>query len=725
MNNLQTKLSVLLLAILAAAPRAANAADLVVPSANAAASIVAGTGTAKASFADSAIRLPLDMADDAQRVFWDIPFSAKLPDDASVLVLRHSAKSIPQHVRALAIHVKSGKGWYAWPEAIQLQAGGVTRLPISSFKAEDSPAPFKAATALRISAWRDTEFKGKSVKGAYVALEGLSAISTPIAIVKASAASAPGEEAFAAKMAERSLGVFQRAGYEASFIDDSFKDLSTVKLLVLPYSPKLSDASAAKLKKFAKDGGKLIIHYSSSAPLAELFGIAVPQWSQGTANGGYSAMRPSNGDKADEAAHAVPHSTASVFNPRPQSGSSAKVRAVWVGNDGRVTKNPACVVSPHGAWFAHVPSLQTPAAGEFLRKVVGEIAPSIKVAAPKSAKAPELARPANPSREIMGAWFSSPVAYSANGWDGLFKDLRASGLFNTAFIHLQSAGTARYPTGGKLAEKLPPKGVAKVEDIVAAGKKNGIAVHAWVECWNASAAAPAELKKMRAEGRMMKNAAGKQLDWLCPDHAKNRSMLKNAILDLASRGVHIELDYIRYPGSDGCFCATTRKAFEDAIGKKVANWPADVIKSGTLHDRFIAFRAQTLTSWVSELRAELKKKHPSTTLSAAVYSNPASGQTIGQDWPAWVRGGLVDFVSPMVYTEDTTAFAAYLSRCVGALDDPSSTLVPGIGVTADESQLDAAGVARQINACRALNLRGFAFFSFDASLEGILKDLKK
>lgn len=725
MKTLIHRLAAILLAASAFPNCAAKAADLIVPSAATAAAATAGAATSKASFADSAIRLPLDMADDAPRAYWDIPFSAKVPADATVLVLRHSTKSIPQHVRALAIHVRSGNGWYAWPDAIPLQAGGVSRLPISSFKAEDSPAPFRDATAIRISAWRDTAFTGKSVKGAFVALEGLSAVATPIAIVKSTASSAPGEEAFAAKMAERCLGVFQRAGYEASFVDDSFKDLSTVKLLVVPYSPKLADSSAAKLRKFAKDGGKLVIYYSPSAPLADLFGIATPKWSQGEAAGGYSAMQPAKDGKADTSARAIPHSTASVFIPRPLKGSAAKVRALWVGGDGRVTKDPACVVSPHGAWFAHVPSLQTPAAGAFLRQVAGEVAPSIKAAPAAVAKVPAISAPANPSREIMGAWFSSPAPCHAGGWSGIFKDLHSSGLCNTAFIHLQAAGTALYPTGGKLPEKLPPKGASKVEDIVAAGKKNGIAVHAWVECWNASAAAPAELKKLRGEGRMMKDPAGKRLDWLCPDHAANRAMLKKAVLDLASRGAHIELDYIRYPGGDGCYCETTRKAFENAIGKKVANWPADVTRSGTLHDRFIAFRAQSLTSWVSELRAELRKKHPAIILSAAVYSNPASGQTVGQDWPAWVRGGLVDFVSPMVYTEDATAFAAYLARCVGALDDPSSTLVPGIGVTADESQLDAAGVARQINACRALNLRGFAFFSHDASLDGILKDLKK
>ncbi len=724
MHKTIAKFFAVLLASLAVAPHFAGAADLVAPSAKVASSIAHGAGSAAATFTDSAIRLPLDMANDARRVYWDIPFSARIPSDASVLVLRHSTKAIPQHVRALAIHVKSGKGWYAWPEAVQLQAGGVVRLPISSFKAEGSPAPFSKATAIRISAWRDTAFKGQAVKGTFVAIEGLSAIATPIAIVKATASSAPGEEAYAAKMAERCLGIFQRAGYEASFIDDSFSDLSKIKLLVLPYSPKLPDTSATKLRRFTKDGGKLIIYYNSSAPLAELFGIATPQWSQGAATGGYSAMLPSNGQTPDTALHAIHHATASVFNPRPQSGSTAKIRALWIGGNGRVTRDPACVVSPHGAWFAHVPSLQTPVAGAFLRALVGEIAPSIK-ASPVAAKTtPAISKPSNPSREIMGAWFSSPVACHADGWNGLFADLRASGFCNTAFIHLQSAGTACYPANGRLPEKMSPQGVTKVEDIVAAGRKNGIAVNAWIECWNASAAAPAQLKKMRAEGRMMKNASGAQLDWMCPDCAENRDMLKKAVLDLAARGVDIHLDYIRYPGSDGCYCETTRKAFENAIGKKVGNWPAAVIKSGTLHDRFIAFRAQSLTSWVSELRAELKKKHPATVLSAAVYSNPASGQTVGQDWPAWVRGGIVDFVSPMVYTEDGTAFAAYLARCVGALDDPASTLVPGIGVTADESQLDAAGVATQINACRALNLRGFAFFAHNASLEGILKDLK-
>ncbi|HNX04582.1 MAG TPA: hypothetical protein PKI32_03735, partial [Opitutales bacterium] len=96
--------------------------------------------------------------------------------------------------------------------------------------------------------------------------------------------------------------------------------------------------------------------------------------------------------------------------------------------------------------------------------------------------------------------------------------------------------------------------------------------------------------------------------------------------------------------------------------------------------------------------------------------SPAAAATRGQDWPAWVREGLVDFVCPMIYTESDAAFAAALDTCAAALDTPSATLVAGIGTGADESQLDARGTGLQISSARSRRLAGFAFFAVDEEL---------
>ncbi|MGI6494918.1 MAG: hypothetical protein ACOX5G_02305 [Kiritimatiellia bacterium] len=695
--------------------------ELLAPSAARVRAISAGSGTPRAVFREGAYRLPLAIPDGADRIYWDIPFSAPLPPGATVLVLDLSMPSIPGQVRSFSLHVKSGKGWYLYPDSLSPQASGKLKIPLPMFKPEGTPGPLSAITAMRISAWRDAGFRGKPLADAFLSIASVAAFSSPIAIVKSTDATAPGETAFAGRMADRSLRAFLRAGYAPALVDDTFADLPEAKLLVLPYSPKLSDAAAKRLCAYVAKGGKLMVHYSASAPLARLFGIHTPVWGQGPGKEGYSAMVASRGVSPAEGGEVVPHRTTSVLLPRPLKGSKAGVRAVWLDSRGNTTGDPACVLSDAGAWFAHVPPLPSPAAAGLLRGVVRSVAPSILALPLDHPRPARLVAAVRPHREIRGIWFPSPAACHPKGWDGLFADLASTRLCNTAFIRLQSSGTALYPSGGKLPERLPG-GASRVEDIVAAGRKHGIAVHAWTVCWDASEAA--DLPRLRKEGLLMKDEKGKEVPWRCPDHPRNGAELQAAILDAAARGAHIELDFIRYSGSNTCYCETTRRAFEKALGRRVADWPAEVMAGGPLQARFRAFRAQSLTSWIAGLRDVLKRKHPGIRLSTTVYADPASGSEVGQAWPAWAKAGLVDFVSPMIYVENDAVFASHLSRCKDALENPGETLVPGIGVSSSPSQLDIAQTVAQLNVCRSQGLRGYILYAYDASLAAILRAIE-
>jgi hypothetical protein len=61
------------------------------------------------------------------------------------------------------------------------------------------------------------------------------------------------------------------------------------------------------------------------------------------------------------------------------------------------------------------------------------------------------------------------------------------------------------------------------------------------------------------------------------------------------------------------------------------------------HDRdWTLFRAGYLTRFVRELRGQLDALARKVSLTAAVASNPETAWKRLQDWPAWVREGLVD-----------------------------------------------------------------------------------
>ena len=104
-------------------------------------------------------------------------------------------------------------------------------------------------------------------------------------------------------------------------------------------------------------------------------------------------------------------------------------------------------------------------------------------------------------------------------------------------------------------------------------------------------------------------------------------------------------------------------------------------------------------------------------LTAAVYGRyPHCITSVGQDWGSWVDGGLVDYAVPMDYTNSTAEFAELVARGA-ATPYRARRIIAGIGVTANESRLDAAKVIDQINVARRYNLAGVSLFDLDVTLQ--------
>ena len=113
----------------------------------------------------------------------------------------------------------------------------------------------------------------------------------------------------------------------------------------------------------------------------------------------------------------------------------------------------------------------------------------------------------------------------------------------------------------------------------------------------------------------------------------------------------------------------------------------------------------------------LRREGAEKLLTAAVYGKyPSCVDSVGQDWEAWVRAGLVDYLLPMDYTEDPAKFEELVSYQARARW-LRKHMLPGIGVTAAESRLDAAQVIDQVHAIREADCPGFALFDLNTYLE--------
>jgi uncharacterized lipoprotein YddW (UPF0748 family) len=648
--------------------------------------------------------LPLHFTASADRAYWDIPLPARIPKGATALDLTLSCPE-DAPLRGLSVHLRSGDGWHNASPAFTPGPRRCLALPRGLFQPEGSPGPWEKARLLRISAWR------KADGAATLTLHAAEARADTVAIVRATAATAPGETAFAAALADRCARLLAKAGIPFAVADDALDGLDPFSLLLLPYAPTLPEKQLDRLSRFVGRGGRLIVFYNASPKLAGLLGLRPGTW-QGAPPGQEWSALVCDATRLPGAPARVPHVTGSVIPPFPLPGGDARTVATWADETGRATDLPACVLSGRGAWFAHVPPLAYPSAAALLRALALSLCPGLDLPAPPTATAncplPTATAPAN---EIRAAWNPLLSARHPRGWDGLLQTLSARGV-NTLFVHWQSAGTALHDRPGtRPADTLA--------EALAAGTKHGVALHAWATCWTLEGADPALVARLTREDRLMRDAAGNTLPWLCPSLPENRALVIDGLRALARRGVAgVHLDYVRYPETTGCYAPATRKAFEAASGAPVALWPADVLPGGPRAAAFAAFRRDAMTGFVREARAALRAAAPSLRLSAAIFPTPEAAAERGQDWPAWLREGLVDFVCPMLYTENPSEFNAWLGQCLTVA--PASALVAGLGTGADECQLDAASAALQIGEARSRRLAGFAFFAVDDELLSVL-----
>jgi len=321
------------------------------------------------------------------------------------------------------------------------------------------------------------------------------------------------------------------------------------------------------------------------------------------------------------------------------------------------------------------------------------------------------------AHEFRGVWEHDGTGWYPGKWDRTCEVLSRNGI-TAVFPNMLWGGLAHYPSKVLPRSYTFKKFGDQLADCVESAHRRGLEVHVWDVCWNLSVAPAEFVEQMQKENRVQISSGGKKTTWLCPSHPANVQMALASIEEVVSGyeidGLH--LDYVRFPGSDYCYCSSCRSAFGAWLGKPIKNWPAAVQGSGPLAPSFRKWRVQQITSFVRTASERARALRPSIKVSAAVWGNyPACIQSVGQDWDSWLRKGYVDFVCPMNYTVDLSQFST-LTHAQLALPGAQGRIYPGIGVTADESQLRADQVIEQVAALRRLGAKGFMLFDLSHTL---------
>lgn len=687
---------------------------------------------------DSGISLSVSIPRGSDRVFWDIPLPKALPQDATAITIE-SALSIDGLLTGMTAHLRCGETWYTASVPLPASTRKRVSVPLSRFRSDDGkPCDYAQADLLRLQLWSIFP----PVSGG-LRLLGVQARTDVVGLVETG-------DSFALN---RCRTLFDVAGIPYADVAGDFSGAENFELLVIPsMTDDMSKRSVRILKKASASGTKFISFYTTATQFAALTGIQPGKWHHVAPQDSWSSILP-DAKHLGGFSDIVPQETDNLLPP--YEGNGAEAVAWFADGNWLKTPLPACVVSANGALFAHVPPLPTSPAAELMRRICLKFVPeladvfavnalmenddllakvdphsrplldSICEAVDKRTRLAEIPLMCSRLRDAEAASLQNSVSGSSDEFRGVW-DIRASSrslassakLFEKLDTYGINAVLALSQIGGTPCFSEESSGAqVSFGRFCAEAATNSIDVQAWIYAFNVEGLAKKQLDNLAAEGRLIIGSDNKPLPWLCPLHDKNRKLIVEGAVNLVKAGATgIHLDYIRYPTADGCLGNESRESFENEIGKKVKNWPEDVVGLGVLATEYHAFRTRELTKFVREIAEAVRAERPGVKVSAAVYPEVASAAGLCQDWPTWVAEGMVDFVCPMTYQQDPAAFASQLNRVLSACGGKASAMVAGLGTTADVPGPDAYGAAGQIVEVRRRKGGGFVFFHLDERL---------
>jgi len=317
--------------------------------------------------------------------------------------------------------------------------------------------------------------------------------------------------------------------------------------------------------------------------------------------------------------------------------------------------------------------------------------------------------------EFRAFWCHSAFGVPGLSWDEAIHKLADNG-FTAILPNMLSAGVAYYPSkvlpvSGKLAERGD-----QISQCLAACRKYGVELHVWKLDWNLNGAPREFVEQMRAQHRLQLSDKGKEENWLCPSQPENQQLEIDAWLEVVRNydvdGIHF--DYIRYPGSQYCFCDGCKERFQRAKGVAVRTWPEDVLPGGPWHQAWLDWRRENINTVVKTVSQRARALKPRLKISAAVFRYwNVNRDDVGQDWKLWCDQGWLDFVCPMDYTPSKLRFENMVSQQVAWAG--KVPCYPGLGASASSSRFGADRAIEEIAVTRRYHTGGFVIFNYGAN----------
>ncbi len=329
---------------------------------------------------------------------------------------------------------------------------------------------------------------------------------------------------------------------------------------------------------------------------------------------------------------------------------------------------------------------------------------------------------------IRGVWVAGPQHnlfwQSPQTMDREMAAFKSTGI-NTVYLAALNHGRTHYPSavmqqavGAAIAPQFA--GRDPLSEAIAAGAAHGIRVIAWLEFGFAShhgksghastllSAHPGWAALNRQGQPLVKN----EFHWMNAFDPEVQTFVTSLCTELARN--YPSLSGIQ--GDDRLPAQPVEGGHNPAV---VAAFVAATGKPLPANDRdpeWTQWRADQLTTYFKSLRSALKSVRSDFIVSSAPSPYPWGFQEYLQDWPAWMRLGLVDEIIPQLYRREAAGYGRLLKQTHGLMmSNLPATKAPnmatGVLLSLGQNVVNSPEVvADMVKANRAIGINGEVFF---------------
>lgn len=594
--------------------------------------------------------------------------------------------------------------------------------------------------------------------------------------------SSDSERRYAKSLALGTARMMKDAGLAADVASDASlaNALASRSVAILVDCTEPPAAQISALRDFVGKGGRLIVAYSPSGPLAGIVGVSQGRYIKG--GGGAFETMDFVQDRPQNIPPSVGQSSSSILTALPIKGRS-RVIAWWSGRDGKRTEHPAVMMSDRGFWLTHVisPDGNSAAKGRLLVALAAHLDQSLwKEAAqtrfatarkagpwqsPTTAYKAAVAMPDSPRRsqllqtvkeasrlELMArrkmedgrhavAWMLAGELERAMKEAYGLAQKPASGEIRAVWDHagtglgdwpstcraLKAAGVTDIlvKVGGPGfsycdVPSLPRSTVVEGDQLkacVAAAKPLGLRVHAWLICFSTTEATPSRLDRFRKDGWLLDATKGASSAWIDPANPAARARIVRAAEEMLCR-YKVDGIHLDFVRYPDYYgsLGTGTRVRFETDRGKTVAKWPDDAKRQPVFGELVRWRTAQVTALVADIRAMQRRRAPGRLVTAAVLGKYPT--CVESVGQDWMAWIECGYVDYVFPMNYTEDISKFNELLATQLRKKSVArrVVGGIGVTAAESRLASDQVIDQIAALRRGGAAGFALFDLDSFL---------